>query len=319
MGGHARGRVGHADDRYAVVVHDLADFGQLTVAALVRRHVDHDGAFGHALDHRGGNQHGRLAPRHGRGGDDDVGAADLGGQGRALALQFFGRELAGVPAGSLGRHAEVEKRRAQALRLLLGGGPHVVGLDHRAQTPRRRDGLQTGHPDAHHEHLGRRHGPGRRHEHGEELGQMLCCAEPGPVARDGALRAQGVHALGPADPGQQVEAEHCRLLGGEGTQRILRLGHPEEAERGHALGQRRHLFDAGRVDLDDQTRPGHAARAVGCRGPAGFGVGRVLEGRLVSSTRLDPDHPARADKLLDHVRDEGHAALSGTGLRGDRQ
>ena len=64
----------------------------------------------------------------------------------ALALEFFGRELAGVAAGSLGRHAEVEERRAQALRLLLGRGPHVVGLDHRAQAPRRRDGCRPATP-----------------------------------------------------------------------------------------------------------------------------------------------------------------------------
>ncbi len=75
----------------------------------------------------------------------------------------------------------------------------------------------------------------------------------------------------------------------------------------------------GGLTRDDQARAGHAARAVGCRGRTGLGVGRVVEGRLVSCTRLDPDHPARADQLLDHVRDEGHAALSGTGLRGDRQ
>ena len=31
------------------------------------------------------------------------------------------------------------------------------------------------------------------------------------------------------------------------------------------------------------------------------------------------DLPARADQLLDHVRHEGDAALSGTGLGGDRQ
>ena len=83
--------------------------------------------------------------------------ADLLGQRGALAVELLGRELAGVAAGALGRDAGVEEGGAQALGLLLGRGPHVVGLDHGAEPPRRGDRLQAGDADAHHEHLGRRH------------------------------------------------------------------------------------------------------------------------------------------------------------------
>ena len=61
----------------------------------------------------------------------------------------------------------------EALGLLLGRGAHVVGLDHGAETARRGDGLQPGHADPHDQHLGRGDGARRRHEHREELGQVL--------------------------------------------------------------------------------------------------------------------------------------------------
>ena len=191
----------------------LAGLGELAVAALVRRHVDHDRPFGHAFDHGRGHEHRGLAARDGRRSDDDVGAPDLVGQRGPLAVELLGGQLAGVATGALGRHAEVEEGGAQALSFLLGRGAHVVGLDHRPEAARRGDGLQAGHPDAHDEHLGRRHRAGRRHEHREELGQMLGRRQAGAVARHGGLRAEGVHALGPADAGQQVEAEHRGALG----------------------------------------------------------------------------------------------------------
>ena len=73
--------------------------------------------------------------------------------------------------------------------------------------------------------------------------------------------------------------------------------------------------------LTRTTRPAPASVAggVGGHGGAGVGVGAVAERGLGAGARLHADLPARADQLLDHVGDEGHAALAGTGLGGDRQ
>ena len=84
-------------------------------------------------------------------------------------------------------------------------------------------------------------------------------------------------------------------------------------------GQGGHLLGARRVDPDDEAGPRQGRRGVGGHGRAGLGVGGVAERRLGAGAGLHADLPARADQLLDHVGDEGHAALSGTGLRGDRQ
>ena len=300
-------------------VHDLAGLGELAVATLIRRHVDHDRALGHALDHRCGQQHGGLAPRHRRRGDDDVGAPDLLGQRGALAVELLGGQLAGVAADALGRHAGVEEGGAQALGLFLGGGPDVVGLDHGAEPARRGDRLQAGDADAHDEHLGRRHRPRRRHEHGEELGQVLRRRQPGPVARDGRLGAQGVHALGPADARQEVEAEDGRLLGGQRAHGVFGLGHAEEAQQCRALGQTRHVLGARWVHPDHQPGTRERRRRVGGHGRPGVGVGAVAERGLRAGAGLHADLPARADQLLDHVGDESHAALAWTGLGGDLQ
>ena len=65
--------------------------------------------------------------------------------------------------------------------------------------------------------------------------------------------------------------------------------------------------------------PASGRRGVGSHRGTGVGVGAVAERGLRAGAGLHADLPAGADELLDHVGDEGHTALSGTGLGGDRQ
>ena len=80
---------------------------------------------------------------------------DAGHQSRAAAVEaprpapWRSRPC---PAASAGLERQLDELRAQALDLLLHRGPHVVGLDHGAEPPRRRDRLQPRHARADHEH-----------------------------------------------------------------------------------------------------------------------------------------------------------------------
>ena len=94
---------------------------------------------------------------------------------------------------------------------------------------------------------------------------------------------------------------------------------PKKLKQRRALGQRRHVLGARRVHPHHQPGARQRRRRVGGHRGAGVGVGAVAERGLGAGAGLHADLPARADQLLDHVGDEGHAALSGTGLGGDRQ
>ena len=94
---------------------------------------------------------------------------------------------------------------------------------------------------------------------------------------------------------------------------------PKKLSSGRALGQRRPVGGARRVDPDHQPGARQRRGGVGGDGGAGLGVGAVGERGLGAGAGLDADLPARADQLLDHVGHEGHPALARTGLGGDRQ
>ena len=94
---------------------------------------------------------------------------------------------------------------------------------------------------------------------------------------------------------------------------------PKKLSSAAPSGMRRRVLGARRVDPHHQPGARQRRRGVGGHGGTGVGVGAVAERGLGAGARLHADLPARADQLLDHVGDEGHAALSGTGLGGDRQ
>ena len=111
---------------------------------------------------------------------------------------------------------------------------------------------------------------------GEELGQVLGRRQPGAVPRHRRLRAEGVHALGPADARQQVEAEDGCPLGGQRAQGVLGLRRAEEAQQRGALRATPPRPSAlGGVDPHHQPGAGERRRGVGGHGGAGLACRRV--------------------------------------------
>ncbi len=270
------GRVGHADHHrpHRGRRPHPAGKNKLAVAARVGRHVDDDRSLAHAVHHGRRDQHRGLAPGHGGRGDHHVGRRHLLGQGLLLLGQFLGGELAGVAAGPLGLHPQVDEGGTEALGLLLGRSAHVVGLDHRPEAAGRGDGLQPGHADPHHQHLGRWHGPGGRHEHRKELRQVLGGRQAGPGPRHRGLRGQRVHALGPADAGQQVEAEDASPGARPGPSGRRRTGRPARSSGGPPLGWA--SASSGEGGLTRTTSAEPASVAAGIRGDGGAGGARVV-------------------------------------------
>ena len=101
VGGHARGRVGHAHHVHAVVVHHGARVGERAVASRIGRHVHDDRPSDIPSTICSVTRMGVGATRYGRSGDDHIGGGHLGGQGGPLAVQLLLGQLAGVPAGCL--------------------------------------------------------------------------------------------------------------------------------------------------------------------------------------------------------------------------
>ena len=154
---------------------------------------------------------------------------------------------------------------------------------------------------------------------GKNFPQVLGRGQAGPVARHRGLRAQGVHSLRPADAGEQVEAEHGGSPGGQDPQRSGRLGWLEETEHRRTPGDQRGTLFARCVDPDHQAGPLVNGGGVGGDDRSGRHVGGVAEGGLAARTGLDRDVPTRGHQLLDHLGNEGHPPLSGSGLGGDGQ
>ena len=123
-------------------------------------------------------------------------AASFQRLGRLLRLHLLRRQLARVAAlGLRARDAEVEPVRAEALDLLAHDRADVEAGDDGAEPARGRERLQARDARADHEHLRRRDGPGRGHQHREEAGEMLRGEQRALVAADRRLRRERVHRL----------------------------------------------------------------------------------------------------------------------------
>ena len=170
-----------------------------------------------------------------------------------LALAFLGRELARVAAGRRGVDVERQELRPQRLDLLLGGRTHIVGLDHRPQAARGRDGLQPGDACPEHEHLGRADGAGRRRQHGEEAPQSQRRHQGRAVARDRGLRGEDVHRLGAGDARHELQGEgrHAGVAQVGDALEVARRLH--EAHDDLAGAQQVDLGGQRGLDLDDHV------------------------------------------------------------------
>ena len=129
---------------------------------------------------------------------------DLVADQLALAGQKVLRLLAGVAARTLlGLETQLDEGGPQRLDLLLGRGRDVIGPDLGPEPPGGGDGLEPGHPRPEHQDLGRGTVPAAVMNMGKNFGSRSAPARGGPVARDRRLGGQGVHPLGPGDPGQK--------------------------------------------------------------------------------------------------------------------
>ena len=170
--------------------------------------------------------------------------------GQLLGVAARGRRVLLDHADELG---------AEALDLLLGRGPDVGRRDHRAQAARRGDRLQTGDPGADHEHLGRRHGAGRGHQHRHhpiELGEAV---DQRAIAGEIGLAGQDIHRLGAGGARQQFQrkGDHARL--GIGRDLLGMLIGVEHADQNLTRAQQRHLVD---LALAGGERPPHLEQDV---------------------------------------------------------
>ena len=132
VGGHARRRVGHADDRSSpprTTSRPASVSSQLPPESAAR-----------SMTHRPRRPCRRPSPAVTSTGARRPGtaavvittsdAATSAARALLLAGQLVGGQLAGVAAGPLGADPEVDEGGPEALGLLLGRRPHVVGPDH---------------------------------------------------------------------------------------------------------------------------------------------------------------------------------------------
>ena len=173
---------------------------------------------GIALHHVLGDEDRRLLAGNRGGRDDDVGGRD--GLHHHLALAAVERLVLRlrVAAGVLrvaGLDRQLDEPRAEALNLFLDGRPHVVGLDARAEPPRRRDRLQSGDAGADDEHARGRDRAGGRVEHRKHARQRRRGEQHGLVAGDRRHRRQRVHALRARDARHELHREQHRAALGD--------------------------------------------------------------------------------------------------------
>ena len=150
-------------------------------------------------------------PGNERGGDDDVLLLDVIGDERRLLRLVLFRHFLGVAGGGF-RLLEFlvldrDEFRAEALHLFLDGRAHVGRGHDGAETARRRNRLQAGDADAHHEDLGGGHGAGRGHHHRERAAEFPRRVDHRAIAGEIGLARQHVHRLRARDARHQFHGK----------------------------------------------------------------------------------------------------------------
>ena len=197
-------------------------------------------------------------------------------------------------------------------------GPHVGGLDHRAEALGRGNGLQAGHADAEDDHARRLHGAGRSSASGRSAGtcpprSSRPCSRrcwPGWTARpcSGArgarrgFRAQSSSAGGgqaPAGPGgQRVEHAH------QGRSRLHQCTFIRQwaADLEHQLAAPKRAAWSHDLATDGLARPSSvllAASPATLHAPGGPGLGRLL-------SRLRGDAATPGSLRLSRAREDAN-------------
>jgi hypothetical protein len=236
-----------------------------------------------------------------------------------LGRLLLGRQLAGVAAFPLRvtDRLEDDELGAEGFGLLLGLGPDVVRLDHRAEPAGGADRLEPRDADTQDQHVRGLGGAGGGRQEREVAPERVRRDQHRLVAANVCLRAEGVHRLGPAErPRDCVEADRgysllCERHGGLRVDQRL-----EEADDDLAAAHDRDLVRRRLLDPQDRVRLGVELHRRDDR-RAGVGVGLVRDERAGAGTGLDEDLEPGGRELAERLGYQGDAPLSGRGLLGD--
>ncbi len=195
------------------------------------------------------------------------------------------------------------------MHLFASGSTHVGCRDDGTEAPCRGNGLQAGHTGTHDEHLGRRHGAGRRHHHREGAAELGGGIDHRLVAGQVGLAGQHVHGLGAGDARHQLHGKGAAAGLCQGIKRLAIAEGVELTGNDGAFLER----------LDDRVaRPAHREDNVcvldGCRGSsrdrrAGFLEDSVGNRRPGTGSGLHGNAQAALDVGLDSFRADGNACF----------
>ena len=203
----------------------------------------------------------------------------------ALGLQEHDPSLLGIAARfarALLHHRRFNEAGAEGFHLFPGGRPHVTHLDQSTEPAGCGHRLKACHAGPKHHHLGWLNRAGGSHQHGNEPIQGRCGLEGGLVSGDVGLGGEGIHGLGPADTGQQLQGDGRELALQQGADQVPVGKGIQQAHHQGAwlkLGQARPSSGLGGLDGQEHIGPGPA---IGClargaieeRGP-GVAIGAI--------------------------------------------
>ncbi len=243
----------------------------------------------------------------------------LAGQDSLLGLILRAHRL-GVAARRLGVLElfvlDRQELGAQALDLFLGGRAHIGGGDHRAEPPRRGDGLQTRHAHAHDEDLGGGDGARRRHHHREALAKGVGRLDHRAIAGQIGLGRQHVHDLGAGDARHEFHGEGGDVGALQRLDRILfTIGVQHGDDHGAGL-ERAGLLRRRAAHLQHDVGAVQHRAGVGLHRGPGLGIVGVRNGRADARPGLDRDGRAQGDQLLHRLRRYSATRLAFTALAG---
>ena len=204
---------------------------------------------------------------------------------------------------------QFHERSPQTLHFLLDCIANVVGRHARAQSPRRGNGLESGHSGTQHEHAGRPHRSSRRGQQREKLGQQVGRNKHGSVAGYGRHRRERVHFLRPRNARHQLHGQRRHPLPGQffGDFGTIEWAQKSDIHASRAQ-QRNFLFRRG-LHVNHQLGrpgflPGHDPR------PGSF-VLRVGNERTGSCSPLHPHTHPLLREALHHIGHQRNPSFTG--------
>ena len=300
---HPTREVGDADDRDAVAFDDLPRHAKLAVASLLGREIDDDRPALHLCHRLFFHEDGSLLPGDERSRDDDVDLGGLLSEERHLGLDERRAHLLRVAAAPLPILLDLdgEKRRAEALDLLLRRLPRVERAHLGAERLCGSDGGEARDARADDEHARRRHGPRSGDLRTEEPLVVMSGLEHRAVAGEIRHRREHVHLLRARHARDALERDRRYTPGREERrQRVVAL-RLEQRDEHRPILDLRDLRMRRRTHLDHDIALAPHRLGVGHRRPDGLvrlvGVARARPGGA-----LDDDIEAHRAQLLHRLR-----------------